>query len=204
MKARLYLMKADYVHAVQSANEVTVESNFVFNEASSINPLYEAFSVAEFHGGLSYWKDGAETGDLRIDTYFGTQPSIGYGADTLYQVIMYSNPDDIVKIYTLNEMVLIKAEAFARGGVGDALAEINLVRNNTGLTNYSGSEILKQIYIQRSYELYLTGNHYEDLRRFKDDGIDLVEKHRSRQLAHEWIIYPSGEADSNPNIMREY
>lgn len=199
MQARFALMKGDYTTAVQAANSVTNESYCVYNEASGINPLYDTFTKLQLHGAVSYWRDDAEAGDARVDAFFGTEKTVQYGQDTVYQNIIYMNPDDPYKLYTINEMHLIKAEAYARGGGGDAVAEINIIRNAAGLPNYSGTEILKQIYIQRSYELYITGNHYEDLRRFKDDGIDVVERHRNEQLAHEYVIYPNGELDSNPN-----
>jgi len=199
MQARFALMKGDYSTAVQAANAVTNESHCVYNEASGINPLYETFIKLELHGAVSYWRDEAEPGDLRVEANFGTEKSEQYGQDSVYQNIMYMNPDDIYKLYTINEMHLIKAEAYARGASGDAIAEINIIRTAAGLPNYSGTDVLKEIYIQRSYELYITGNHYEDLRRFQNDGIDIVDKHRSEQLAHEYVIYPNGEVDSNPN-----
>lgn len=199
MQARFYLMKADYNNAAQKADEVTNESYMLYDEASGKNPWYRSFIEQGLHGGVNYWRDDADTNDTRINRYFGDQSYVFYGSDTLYEVIWYQNPDDDILLYSLNEMHLIKAEAYTRGGGGDALAEINVVRSEAGLADYTGTEILKEIYIQRSYELYLTGNHYEDLRRFKDDGIDIVEKHRQEQLAHEWIIYPDGEADVNPN-----
>jgi hypothetical protein len=97
-------------------------------------------------------------------------------------------------------MSLIKAEAYARNGnSGSALTEVNKVRLAAGLQGYSGSNILKEIFIQRFYECYLMAQHFEDLRRFKSDNIDVVNYQRSAQLAHEWLIYPYTEIDVNPN-----
>jgi hypothetical protein len=100
----------------------------------------------------------------------------------------------------LNEMTLIKAEAYARSGnTSSALIEVNKIRNASGLSSYTGSEVLREVFKQRFYELFITGNHWEDLRRFKSDNIDLVNFQRSYELAHEWLVYTSDEVDTNPN-----
>ncbi len=203
-KAKFLLMKGDYAGAAASAAAVTAESQYNYT-ATGTNPLYENYVRSKFSAALKYWVKGAEAGDKRInatvDTATGTSMRQGVGLDTACNVIKYSTSTTPYKIYTLNEMALIKAEAYVRGGGGDAVAEVNKVRTAAGLPAYSGTSagLLKEIFVQRFYELFSTAQHWEDLRRFKNDGIDIVNDQRANQLAHEYLVYPYTEIDTNPN-----
>ena len=203
-KAKFYLMKGDYTNAAASASAVTAESQYTYS-ATGTNPLYENFTKSKFSAALKYWVTGAEAGDKRltatVDTATGTSMRAGVGLDTACNIVKYSVATTPYKIYTLNEMTLIKAEAIARGASGDAVAEVNKVRTAAGLKAYAGTTagLLKEIFIQRFYELFGTAQHWEDLRRFKGDNIDVVNTQRANQLAHEYLVYPYTEADSNPN-----
>lgn len=200
MKARFYLMKGDYTNAAAVATAVTAESEYVYALSVGYNPLYEHFFQMKFTGALESWVKEAEAGDLRIPATIDPTTRRGYfGSDTAYIINKYNAQNKSFKIYTLNEMALIKAEAYVRGGGGDAAAEINRVRASAGLPPYSGNELLKEIFRQRYYELYMTGQHWEDLRRFRNDNIDVVNQQRATQLSHEWLTYPDTEIDKNFN-----
>jgi len=202
-QAKFLLMKGDYAGAAAAAGSVTGESQYVYS-ATNVNPLYANFVRDGFTGALSNWVYAAETGDNRIAATVDVSTMKGYyGSDTSCTVIKYSDATTPYKIYTLNEMTLIKAEAYARGGGGDPVAEVNKIRNAAGLAGYSGSNILKEIFVQRYYELFGTAQHWEDLRRFKNDNIDIVIDQRQNQLAHEWLVYPYTETDTNPNCPPE-
>lgn len=199
-RARFMLMKGDYAAAAAAASAVTAESQFVYAESNGYNPLYEHFTLMKFTQALDVWVEGAEAGDQRVAATVDLTTKKGYfGSDTAYAITKYNAPSKPYKMYTLNEMSLIKAEAYARVGGGDPAAEVNKVRAAAGLQPYSGSNILKEIFWQRYYELYLTAQHWEDLRRFKGDGIDIVNQQRSDMLSHEWLTYPDSEVDKNPN-----
>jgi len=200
-KAKFYLMKGDYANAAAAAASVTAESQYSYS-ATNTNPLYENFTRSTFTAALNLWARGAEAGDKRVAaTVDPTVSKGGVGGDTCNFVVKYNTATVPYKLYTLNEMALIKAEAYVRGGGGDAVAEINKVRVAAGLQNYAGTTagLLKEIFVQRYYELFGTAQHWEDLRRFKNDNIDIVNDQRTNQLAHEWYVYPYTETDTNPN-----
>lgn len=200
-KAKFYLIKGDYANAATAASAVTAESQYTYSATGS-NPLYENFTRSTFTKALKYWVTGAEAGDKRIAaTVNAAAMGSGFAGDSSCAVIKYSTATSPYKIYTLNEMALIKAEAYVRGGGGDAAAEVNKVRTAAGLPAYAGTSagLLKEIFVQRFYELFATSQHLEDLRRFKADGIDIVNDQRANQLAHEYLVYPYTEIDTNPN-----
>jgi hypothetical protein len=200
-RAKLLLMKGDYAKAAAAASAVSAESQYVYAEINGYNPLYENFTLMKFTEGLASWALTAEAGDTRVAANVDmTTLKAGYfGSDTAVNIIKYNKPTTPFKLFTLNEMSLIKAESYARGGGGDALAEVNKVRNAAGLGNYAGSNILREIFLQRYFELFCTGQHWEDLRRFKNDNIDVVNFQRNMQLCHEWYTYPDYETQKNPN-----
>jgi starch-binding outer membrane protein, SusD/RagB family len=210
-KARFYLMKGEYANAAAAAASVTAESQFSYTATTS-NPLYENFVRSLFSEPLASWVRGPvgftgfdnsriAQGDKRVtalvDTSTFTTGKIGN--DSVYYVsginLTATTP---YKFYTLNEMSLIVAESYARGG-GDAATYVNKVRAAAGLSAYSGSNILREIFVQRYYELFGMAQHWEDLRRFKNDNIDIVNYQRATQLAHEWLVYPYTEDGTNPN-----
>lgn len=200
-KARFLLMKGDYANAITAASNVTVESQYVYGEAAGTNPLWVNYTTSKFSAALAGWVEGAEQGDTRVAATVDLKTRAGYfGKDTTYVITKYNTATKPYKIYTLNEMSLIKAEASARSGNnGNALTEVNKVRTAAGLKDYAGNEVLREIFVQRFYECYLMAQHFEDLRRFKNDNIDIVNLQRNTQLAHEWLAYPYTEANTNPN-----
>lgn len=137
--------------------------------------------------------------DQRIDFYIGgTEPN--YLAKGFYQEYTSEIP-----IYLSGEILLIKAEAYAREGkLTEAVTELNKVLTKTpsddalgvgaGLTAYTGTmekqAILDEIYKNRRIELYLTGLSLEDSRRFNRPANE-----RNR----DFFPYPNSERDNNSN-----
>ncbi len=199
-QARINLMAGNYADAASAASEVTAEANYVFSQTGE-NPLYTHFIKSFFTKAMAYWADDAEAGDLRVAaTVDITDGESRYGEDSVYTIIKYSTATDPVLIYTMNEMALIKAEAYARSGSGNAENEVNQVRADAGLAAFDGStSILEEIFKQRFYECYLTGQHWEDFRRFENDNISYINNLRFAEMAHEWLVYPDWEIDKNPN-----
>ncbi len=109
-------------------------------------------------------------------------------------------------IYLPGEIMLIKAEAYARMNPPDlanALIELNKVVTKqpasdpfvvgAGLPPVAAltqAQILEEIYRQRSIELYMSGLKLEDMRRFGRPNAE-----RTRNL----LPYPFRERDNNPN-----
>jgi hypothetical protein len=103
-------------------------------------------------------------------------------------------------------MTLIKAEAYARMSPPDlanALIELNKIVTKKPANDPFGvgadlpalgpmtqTEILAEIYKQRSIELFMSGLRLEDTRRF---GRPATEKRRNL------LPYPFLERDNNPN-----
>jgi len=199
-KARIYLMKGDYANAVAAAQAVTAEASYTYS-ASGVNPLWDHFLRGFYTKAMAYWADDAEAGDLRVSQTVDTNAGeTRYGDDSVYTIIKYGSNVSPFKIFTLNEMLLIQAESFARGGGGDPAAAINQIRAGAGLPPFDGStSVLEEIFRQRFYELYLTGQHWENFRRFRNDGIAYINNLREAQLAHWWLYYPDWEIDNNPN-----
>lgn len=109
-------------------------------------------------------------------------------------------------------MLLNKAEAYARlNQLPDAVINLNLVREktndplgvNAGLAAWTGdvnsqTDILEEIYKNRSIEMFLTGMRFEDSRRFHpnlDPAVDNLTNERNRNH----YPYPSIERDNNAN-----
>jgi hypothetical protein len=107
-------------------------------------------------------------------------------------------------VYLPGEMILIKAEAYARTpDLVNALIELNKVVTKTPASDVYGvgadlpplvgltqAQILDQIYKHRCIELYMSGLKLEDMRRFNRPNAE-----RTRNL----LPYPFLERDNNPN-----
>ena len=109
-------------------------------------------------------------------------------------------------VYLPGEMILIKAEAYARQSTPDlvnALIELNKVVTKTPASDPFGvgadlppqgaltqAQLLDQIYRHRAIELFMLGMRLEDMRRF---GRPNTEKRRN------FLPWPFLERDNNPN-----
>lgn len=120
----------------------------------------------------------------------------------------FASDADPVPFYLPGEMLLIRAEAFARSNrLPEAVTELNRVLTktddpfgvNANLPAYSGPQtqeaVLLEIYRQRCIELYLTGLKLEDSRRFNRPGPGQTGAERNRNF----YPYPFTERSNNPN-----
>lgn len=137
--------------------------------------------------------------DKRIDFYVsGSDPN--FLAQGFYQTYTSEVP-----IYLPGEILLIKAEAYARENqLAQAVAELNKVLTKkpsddiygvgADLPAYAAAmeqqAILDEIYKNRRIELYLTGLSLEDSRRFDRP---MTERNRN------FYPYPNSERDNNTN-----
>ena len=211
LKARYSLFAGDYAQALASANQVDLSKKSVMNfEAASPNPIYDVagsnFNVYQpVDSTMGLPVDLApELTDKRIPFYMVLS---GSSASRFLMKGFASNTTTAFPIYLPGEIILIKAEAYARQSPPDlanALIELNKVVTKSPSSDPFGvgadlppiagpltqDEILEEIYRQRSIELFMSGLRLEDMRRFNRPNSE-----RTRNL----MPYPFRERDNNPN-----
>lgn len=196
LRARLSLINGDYSGALTIANSVPVGASAVLVFASvDPNPLYSDFTQLGLFKALDSFRANAEAGDNRVDIYTTPQTITGFGGATLNQLNVYLSDNESYDVFTQSEMTLIRAEANARtGNLAGAISDINIVRSAAGLPDKDSGTlstqqlVLDEILLQRTYELYLRGVHWGDLRRFG----------RVSQAKVAWLPYPFSERVTNP------
>ena len=210
LKARYSLYAGDYATALAAANAVnlTVKSYFDF-DALAQNPVFESatstnnvFQPVDSTLGLPT-SLAPDLADKRIPFYIGINTSIA----PRYRIRgFYATGTTQVPVYLPGEMMLIKAEAYARQTPPDlvnALIELNRVITKTPAADVWGvgadlppvvlatqAEILTEIYRQRSIELFMSGLKLEDMRRFNRP---------TSERKRNFFPYPFQERDNNTN-----
>jgi hypothetical protein len=174
-------------------NFTTVNLNPLFETATSTNNVTAADNVTlGLPAGLQ-----PDAGDKRVPFYTTT----AYNSKILGFAAAPTTP---WPVYLPGEMILIKAEAYARTpDLVNALIELNKVVTKTPASDVYGvgadlpplvgltqAQILDQIYKHRCIELYMSGLKLEDMRRFNRPNAE-----RTRNL----LPYPFLERDNNPN-----
>ena len=210
LKARYALFAGNYPLALVAANNVDLTKKSTFNfDAQTLNPIFEiatstnnVFQPTNANLGLTgvYTPDAA---DKRLAFY--TVPNATAPTARLAGFGLTSTT--AIPVYLPGEIILIKAEVYARQQVPDlvnALAELNKVVTKTPASDPFGvgaalppiagpltqTQILPLIYQHRSIELYLSGLKLEDMRRF---GLPNADRKRN------FFPYPFTERDNNPN-----
>jgi hypothetical protein len=206
--ARYNLMAGNYAAALLSANLVDqTKANAYEYNAQSVNPIWNNINTLKYYtprAGFGLPASLFEAGDQRLNFYVSTVGTVrtltGFGATQTANI----------PVYLPDEIKLIKAEALLRsnGSLTDALAQIDQVRTqttgdlfgvNAGLPAYSGAvtqaDLLLEVYRQRCAELFLTGQRWEDSRRFGRPFslTDFTERNRN------FYPYPDQERLNNPN-----
>jgi len=217
--ARYSLLAGDYDKALAAAGRVDLSKRSVFNfDDNTRNPLFEAafgnrnvFEPTNANLGLA----GAlapEPGDRRLPFYIRATPGPTQNLGTGF----YTASGAPVPVYVPGEMLLIRAEAYARkGDVANAVVELNKVRTSTsaatlnsaglptappgaGLPAYAGSptaaDVLLDILRNRNIELAFQGFRLEDSRRFGRPGPGAADAERNRNF----YPYPRVERENNP------
>jgi len=209
--ARYNLILGKYDDALAAANKVdlsaTAKKSIFKYETVNPNPVFRTSLVNNntYNGLPNFGLPAAlqpDAGDGRIVFYLGANV-----VPVKVQGFFKSDADPI-PVYLPGEMILIKAECYARKDMlTEAVAALDAVRTKTadlyGVTAkgsaYSGAinkdDILLDIYRQRSIELYMSGLKLEDSRRFGRPGPNDPSPERSRNF----YPYPTVERDNNPN-----
>ena len=210
LKARYSLYAGDYATALAAANAVnlSVKSYFDF-DALTQNPVFESatttnnvFQPVDSTLGLPP-SLAPNLADKRIPFYIGINTSIA----PRYRIKgFYATGTTQVPVYLPGEMMLIKAEAYARQtppDLANALIELNRVITKKPADDPWGvgadlppvslttqADILTEIYRQRCIELFMSGLKLEDMRRFNRPT---TERKRN------FFPYPFQERDNNTN-----
>lgn len=209
LKARYSLYAGDYAGALAAANLVDLTKKSVLSfDALNQNPVFESatttnnvFQPVDSTMGLPAAL-APDLADKRIPFYIGINTSVA----PRYRISgFYASGTTQVPIYLPGEMMLIKAEAYARlNQLTEALTELNKVVNKKPSADPYGvgadlpaltgtltqAQILTQIYRQRCIELFMSGLKLEDMRRFERPT---AERKRN------FFPYPFQERDNNTN-----
>jgi len=212
--ARYNLYAGNYEAAITNANlvDLTVKSEFVYSTLS-VNPIYNTVFILKYFSPRDQFGLPAalfEEEDARYNFYMGTPDAVVNGDAVKTLKGFFGTQTSSIPVYLTDEIKLIKAEAMLRnnGSLDEALGLINQVRTqtsgdpfgvNAALPAYSGAvtseALLLEVYQQRSAELYLTGQRWEDSRRFNRPGPpdNVTERNRN------FYPYPDQERLNNPN-----
>lgn len=223
--ARYQLMVGNYDGAIDAANAVINSSDATNSlwiyDANNQNPIWNrTVNSTDLKPQTNFGLLGAykpEPGDGRVDFYLGAD--LGFAnADAGGQAIsemlgFFSTNTASIPVYLPGEMLLIKAEVYARKNELDkAVVQLNLVRQknndplgvNANLAAWSGDQsnqnaILEEIYKNRSIELFLTGLRFEDSKRFHPNFAVPMEANTKVERNRNYYPYPSIERENNPN-----
>jgi len=208
LKARYSLFAGNFAQALTFANAVDLTKKSTLNyDAINLNPIFETvtstnnvYTVIDSVMGLPVGVQ-PNPADQRVPFYISTNATAprfrikGFGGTTTASF----------PIYLPGEIMLIKAEAYARQNqLPQAIIELNKVITKkpaddpfgvgANLLPYAGlvtqADILLEIYRQRRIELFMSGLSLEDMRRF---GRPNTERRRN------FFPYPFRERDNNPN-----
>lgn len=210
LKARYSLFEGDYATALTAANAVdlSVRSYFDFDVLAQ-NPVFETatatnnvFQPVDSTLGLPP-SLAPDLADKRIPFYIGINTSIA----PRYRIKgFYATGTTQVPVYLPGEIILIKAEAYARQTPPDlarAVIELNKVVTKKPsedawgvgadlppVTPATQADVLTEIYRQRSIELFMSGLKLEDMRRFNRP---------TSERKRNFFPYPFQERDNNTN-----
>jgi starch-binding outer membrane protein, SusD/RagB family len=208
LAARYYNMLGQHANSIARANAAsqTIRSQFIY-DGTFQNPVFRSSLTTNNVYGIrpNFGLAGSllpDAGDGRIAFYLSPNAARGSGH--------FLSDLTSIPVYQPGEMLLIKAEAFARQNQLDsALANLNRVRTKTaggdafgvgaGLATFSSTNqqaVLDEVYRQRCIELYMSGLKLEDSRRFGRPA-PTVGTPNSGERNRNYYPYPQQERDGN-------
>jgi hypothetical protein len=212
--ARYALFVGDYDKAIAAAGRVNLasRSSFAFDD-NTRNPVFETafgnvnvFAPTNVNFGLATTLV-PDAADRRPAFYTRSNPTATQNLGTGF----YTANAVAVPVYLPGEMLLIRAEAYARkNDLTNAVTELNKVLTKTaaqdawgvgaGLPAYSGPQtapaVLAEIYRNRQIELAFQGFRLEDSRRFGRPGPDTTPQTNAERTRN-FLPYPFTERDNN-------
>lgn len=194
MQARTALARGNYQEALNFAAAVPAGASAVLVfDAVDANPVNNVIYSLGYYGALASFRGNADAGDMRVDRFTTADSLEGFGGASLNGLSIYADITSSIPVFSADELLLLQAEAYARNNnVNDAETLLGVVRGNNGLSAVSYPDVdavLEDVFRQRTYSLFLTGQHWADLRRFG----------KLDQAKVEWLPYPFSERSNNPN-----
>jgi hypothetical protein len=210
LKARLSLYTGNYTQALAAANAVDLSVKSTFNfEAAAPNPIYDVATST---------KNVYQPADSTMGLPKALEPSLADKRTPFYIALgatgtrfllsgFYAATTSSIPVYLPGEIILTKAEAYARMATPDlvnAQIELNKVITKQPASDlfgvgaglpadnsvYTQAQLLEQIYRHRAIEMYLSGFRLIDNRRFNRPA---SERKRS------YLPYPNQERNNNIN-----
>lgn len=223
--SRYYLLAGNYTESINAANVVLNDSDATNSmwvyDANNQNPIWNrTVNSADLNPQTNFGLLGAfvpEAGDGRVDFYLGNDAGLANldaGGQALSEMLgFFDTSTSSIPIYLNGEMLLNKAEAYARQSqLTDAVIQLNLVRQknndplgvNADLPSWTGNEtsqsdVLEEIYKNRCIELFLTGMRFEDSKRFHPDFVVPSAANTNNERNRNFYPYPTIERENNPN-----
>tara|TARA_R110000868_G_scaffold144150_1_gene362887 strand:- start:11336 stop:12682 length:1347 start_codon:yes stop_codon:yes gene_type:complete len=223
--SRYQLMAGNYDEAITAANAVLSDSDATNSmwiyDANNQNPIWNrTVNSADLNPQTNFGLLGdyiPEAGDGRVDFYLGADAGFANadaGGQALSEMLgFFGTNTSSIPMYLPGEMVLIKAEAYARlNQLDNAVTQLNLVRQknndplgvNANLPAWTGDEtskddILEEIYKNRCIELFLTGLRFGDSKRFHPDFAVPSATNTTNERNRNYYPYPFIERENNPN-----
>jgi hypothetical protein len=214
LAARVALYRGQNEEALDLLNEtfLDVDENLrrgayhVFSSGSGdlLNPFFLPQDNASGNAHLAHpsFVADLEADDDRISKVFDRgAPDTFDGLSSQYSENVYTSSTSPISIIRNAELILIRAEARARtGDLAGAVADLDVIRNEAGLPNYSGAmtadAVLAEVLRQRRYELYAEGHRWVDVRRFGLLGTLPID----RPEDDVWDRFPIPEAENTGGV----
>ncbi|QCX37846.1 RagB/SusD family nutrient uptake outer membrane protein [Aureibaculum algae] len=223
--SRYQLIAGNYTEAIAAADAVINSSSSISSmwiyDANNQNPIWNrTVNSNDLNPQSNFGLLGTyipEAGDGRTNFYLGADAgnaNADAGGQPLSEMLgFFASSTTPIPVYLPGEMMLNKAEAYARQNLlTDAVTQLNLVRQksndpvgvNANLAAWSGnsasqSDILEEIYKNRSIEMFLSGMRFEDSRRFHPNFVVPTETNTTNERNRNFYPYPFTERENNPN-----
>ena len=212
--ARYHNMLGNHDQAIGAASKVDLASTSTFAyDGVNTNPIAfvsiltnNVYQPVDLTLGLPGGLQPAAN-DQRLPFYF---QDLMPANNDFRAAAFFDDATEAIPVYLPGEMLLIKAEAYARKNMlTEAIAELDMVLTKmpaddafgvgAGLSGYAGAmdqdAVLEAIYANRCMELLMSGMRLEDSRRFGRPEPNEADEERNRN----WYPYPFSERDNNTN-----
>lgn len=223
--SRYQLLAGNYAEAITAADAVLNDSDSTNSmwvyDANNQNPIWNrTVNSADLNPQTNFGLLGMyipEVGDGRVNFYLGADAgnaNADAGGQALSEMLgFFTTSTTPIPIYLSGEMMLNKAEAYARQDqLANAVIQLDLVRQknndplgvNANLPAWTGNaasqaDILEEIYKNRSIELFLTGLRHGDSKRFHPSFAVPSEANTTNERNRNFYPYPATERENNQN-----